>query len=165
MVDYGLILSEYGGDCVRGRSEYRRRILNDIAEGLEIKGDILGQTIIGGDKFISWVKEKFIKGSTDRESPGHRELRRYRAEEDIIRVLEKASGEPFDSIRNSRHPLRPVAMDLLYRVGALKGIEIGKIFKVDYSTVSQGRKRLREKLQKDSKLKRLVRQIEEELSI
>jgi chromosomal replication initiation ATPase DnaA len=43
-------------------------------------------------------------------------------------------------------------------------MEIGRIFKVDYSTVSQGRKRLREKLEKDKNLKGLVRRIENELS-
>lgn len=164
MVDYGLVLSGYGGDTARGRREYRKRIVQDIAEGLDIKRDILGQSILGGDEFINWIKEKFIKGTVDRESPDHRELKRYRAEEDIIRALEKKSGESFDSIKISRHRLRPVAMDLLYRIGGLKGIEIGRMFKVDYSTVSQGRKRLRVKLEKDKKLREFVRRIEEELS-
>lgn len=56
-------------------------------------------------------------------------------------------------------------MDLLYRIGGLTGVEIGKILGVDYSTVSQGRKRLREKLQKDKKLKELLNRVEEKLSI
>ncbi len=56
-------------------------------------------------------------------------------------------------------------MDVLYRIGGLKGVEIGKIFEVDYSTVSQGRKRLREKLQKDRKLRKLLGLIEQNLSI
>lgn len=56
-------------------------------------------------------------------------------------------------------------MDLLYRIGGIKGVEIGRIMGVDYSTVSQGRKRLREKLQKDKKLKHMVSRIERELSI
>ncbi len=56
-------------------------------------------------------------------------------------------------------------MDLLYRVGGLKGSEIGKIFGVDYSTVSQGRKRLREKMKKDKKLRTLVKEIEDNMSI
>jgi DNA-directed RNA polymerase specialized sigma24 family protein len=55
-------------------------------------------------------------------------------------------------------------MDLLYRKGGLKGIEIGKIFGVDYSTVSQGRKRLREKLQKGEGLRELLNRIEQRLS-
>ncbi len=56
-------------------------------------------------------------------------------------------------------------MDLLYRAGGLKGVEIGKIFGVDYSTVSQSRKRLREKMKKDKKLRTLVEEIEDNLSI
>jgi chromosomal replication initiation ATPase DnaA len=54
-------------------------------------------------------------------------------------------------------------MDLLYRGGGIKGVEIGKIMGVDYSTVSQGRKRLREKLSRDKKIKQLVNQIERKL--
>lgn len=50
-------------------------------------------------------------------------------------------------------------MDLLYRIGGIKGIEIGRMMEVDYSTVSQGRKRLRKKLQEDKKLKRMVGRI------
>jgi hypothetical protein len=39
-----------------------------------------------------------------------------------------------------------------------------KLIEVDYSTVSQGRKRLREKMEKDRKLKQLVARIERRLS-
>ncbi len=56
-------------------------------------------------------------------------------------------------------------MDLLYRIGGLTGIEIGEILGVDYSTVSQGRKRLREKMHKDKKLMQMATKIERELSI
>ena len=61
-------------------------------------------------------------------------------------------------------------MDLLYRLGGLKWTEIGEMMGVDYSTanyssVSQGRKRLREKLKKDKKLSALIKKTESELSI
>jgi chromosomal replication initiation ATPase DnaA len=55
-------------------------------------------------------------------------------------------------------------MDLLYRIGGLKGVDIGKLIGVDYSTVSQGRKQLRKKIEKDRKLKQLVDRIERKLS-
>ncbi len=55
-------------------------------------------------------------------------------------------------------------MDLLYRVGGMKGVEIGRLMEVDYSTVSQGRKRLREKLQKDKGLRQMLYRIERNLS-
>jgi chromosomal replication initiation ATPase DnaA len=55
-------------------------------------------------------------------------------------------------------------MDLLYRIGGLKGVDIGELLGVDYSTVSQGRKQLREKIENDRKLKKLVDRIERRLS-
>jgi putative transposase len=57
-----------------------------------------------------------------------------------------------------------MVMDLLYRVGGLKGPEIGRMFGIDYGTVSQERKRLREKIQKDRKLRSLMSGIERRLS-
>ncbi len=60
--------------------------------------------------------------------------------------------------------IRQVAMDVLCRVGGLKCAEIGEIFGVDYSTVSQGRRRLREKLQRDTQWRRVSMRIDRELS-
>ncbi|MCG2721248.1 MAG: hypothetical protein L6290_04415 [Thermodesulfovibrionales bacterium] len=54
----------------------------------------------------------------------------------------------------------------LFLSGAgLTGVEIGKMLGVDYSTVSQGRKRLREKLKRDKELRALMERIEDHLSI
>ncbi len=52
--------------------------------------------------------------------------------------------------------IRQIAMGLLYRPGGLKGQEIGNMFDIDYSTVSVSRKRLRNKVQKDHDLRRLL---------
>ena len=59
---------------------------------------------------------------------------------------------------------RIVLMDLLYRAGGLKGAEIARLMEVDYSTVSQGRKRLRERVRQDRKLKQVVSRLEIKLS-
>ena len=55
-------------------------------------------------------------------------------------------------------------MDLFYRLGGLRGREIGNMFDIDYSTLSVSRKRLRHKIQNDNDLKRLLSCIEENLS-
>lgn len=164
MVEYGMVLGEYGGDNNQSQQAYQKRIEQDISDGLEIKEDILAQSVLGSAEFIKSIKEKFIKGKHDRESPAHRELKRYRAEDEIIKVIEQETGLSFKEISRSRGTIRQVAMDILYRIGGLKGIEIGEIFEVDYSTVSLGRKRLREHMEKDIKLRGLVRSIEQQLS-
>ncbi|MDR4498739.1 MAG: hypothetical protein MRK02_12595 [Candidatus Scalindua sp.] len=57
--------------------------------------------------------------------------------------MEKSCHE----ITRDRGIVRQIAMDLLYRLGGLKGAEIGEIMCIDYRTVSQGRKRLRGRME------------------
>ena len=59
---------------------------------------------------------------------------------------------------------RYISMDFLYRFGGLSNREIGELFGVDYSTVSQSRKRLRQAMKHDEELQSLFRKIERLLS-
>jgi REP element-mobilizing transposase RayT len=163
-VDYEMVLEEYGGDNDRGRLAYRKRIYDDISKKLEIKDKVIGQSIIGGEEFIRWVKEELLEKKMDRECPSLKEIQRYGAKEKIIEAIEKESGKGLEEIKREKGSIRQIVMDLLYRAGGLKGVDIGELIGVDYSTVSQGRKRLREIIEKDSKLKQLVNQIEGRLS-
>jgi len=160
-----MVLEEYGGDNERGRVAYKKRIYGDIAEKIEIKGKIIGQSILGGEEFIGWIRDKFLKRKKDRECPSLREIQRYKAKEEIIEAVEKEIGKNIEEIRAEKGSIRQIVMDLLYRIGGLTGVEIGKILGVNYSTVSQGRKRLREKIQKDKKSRQLLHGIEERLPI
>jgi hypothetical protein len=63
----------------------------------------------------------------------------------------------------ARAALRQIAMGLLYKYGGMKGGEIGHMMGLDYSTVSQGRKGLRESL-KSEEVARTYERIEEKLS-
>ena len=49
----------------------------------------------------------------------------------------------------ARAALRQIAMGLLYKYGGLESGEIGHMMGLDYSTVNQGRKRLRESLKSE----------------
>ncbi|MEC4676341.1 MAG: hypothetical protein VST72_05395, partial [Nitrospirota bacterium] len=73
-------------------------------------------------------------------------------------------GKGIKEIRAEKGSLRQITMDLLYRLGGLKGVEIGKIMGVGYTSVSQERRRLRERLWKDRKIRTLLRRIESKLS-
>src|SRR4030043_561024 len=163
-VDYAIVLEEYGGDNERGRLAYKKRIDADISEKLEIRDKIIGQSIIGGEEFIKWVKKELLEKQKDRECPSLREIQRYKAKEKIIKAIEKESGKGLEEIKREKGNIRQIAMDLLYRTGGLKGAESGKLMGVDYSTVSQERKRLREKIEKDRKLRQIEDRIEKRLS-
>ena len=154
-IEYGVVLGEYGGDTGRGRRAYQKALYADIAGGLEIKGKIIGQSLLGGEEFITWVSRTFLKGKQDRESSSLREIRKYRAKETILDVIKGVTGKTIEEIREEKGAVRQMAMEFLYRVGGLKGHEIGKLLGIGYTSVSQERRRLKERLRNDRNLQAL----------
>ena len=162
-IDYAMVLEEYGGESKGARKSYREAIKADLDGGLEIKDKIFNQSILGGDEFIEWVKEKYLERGKGREIPAMRAIQRYRSHEAILMALEGETGKGFDEIKKEKGLYRQIAMDLLYRIGGLKGREIGRIMGVGYTAVSQERRRLREKAERDKKIQTLIQRIERNL--
>lgn len=164
IVDYHLVLADYGGDTKKGRACYRRQIQADLTTSIAIKKDIIVQSILGGEDFIRWVQET-IPGEKERcEQPTAVELKRYARKDTILEVLERETGKDLEGLRKEKGDLRRMAMDLLYRYGGLKGPVVGSMFTVSYNMVSQERKRLRERLSQDQRLMDMLRRIESTLS-
>jgi REP element-mobilizing transposase RayT len=164
-VNYEMVLQEYGGDTERGRKAYGVVISDDISSGLEVKNRIVGQSILGGEDFIKMIRDRYLKGKTDRECPSVNKIKRYQAKEEIIKIIKETTGKDIKAIKAERDVCRQILMDLMYRAGGMTGVEIGRVFGVDYSTVSQSRRRLREKMKNDCKLGILMKRIEDRLSI
>lgn len=61
MIVYELVPADYGGDIEKGRNTYRKQLIANIAESLTVRGDIFGQSILGGDDFICWMKETCLE--------------------------------------------------------------------------------------------------------
>lgn len=76
------------------------------------------------------------------------------------------ANERKEIFKDEKGIIRHMVMEILYRLGGLKGVEIGKLMGwVDYGAVSQGRKRLREKLKTNKNLSEVIKKAEENLSI
>jgi putative transposase len=164
-IDYSLVLGEYGGDNVKGRMNYWKEISRDIAGGLEINNKVVAQSVLGSDGFVKWVRREFAKPEgSRREIPSLRGILRYRSKDGILKAISDETDTGKEEILKRKGALRQLAMELLYKYGGLKGMEIGQIMGLDYSTISQGRKRLRERLKKDEELQGLMGRIEEKLS-
>jgi len=159
-IDYGMVLAEYGGDTDKARRGYRKRIAAELAEGIEIKESILGQSILGGEAFVDWVTDKYLKGAKDRERPSIKDLHRHRSKDDILKVITKETGKSLDDIKRGKGMLRQITMELLYRIGAVKGAEIGRLMDVGYTSVSQERRRLHESMIRDKKIQSLMNRLE-----
>lgn len=163
-VDYPAVLIEFGGDTAGGRTKYKRQIAADLAEGLPVKERIVGQSLLGRDDFVKRISNTHLEAGVPREQPGFAEVRKYLAQDVILDGICRVTGKPREEILGKTGPLRAMAMDLLYRLGGMKNPDIGRLMGVDYSTVSQGRKRFRERLGKDKELQAMYARAEDVLS-
>lgn len=160
-IDYTLVLAAYGGDTDRARQAYRTALYADLTTGIEIKDKVCGQSILGSAGFMEWVMERFLRGERDRERPSLREIHTYQAKDGILRAVEQETGKSIEEIIKEKGLYRQILMELLYRIGGLKGGEIGEIMGVGYTSVSQERRRLRQRLAGDRKLAALIKRIEQ----
>jgi len=83
------------------------------------------------------------------------------SKETVLEVVEKATG--VEQVLQSTGTVRQIVMTMLYTYAGLNNREIGNLLGVDYSTVSQGKKRLREKAEKDKKIKKILNNITREI--
>lgn len=114
--------------------------------------------IVGDADFVEWIKEKFLdKNSAQREKPALRELTRAFEPEEPIDHFVRLMGKPREHIcqRAKGTIERTILMELLYRFCRIPQPEIGGLVGgIDYSGVSQARKRLHIRLEKEPKLKK-----------
>ena len=122
------------------------------------------RSILGGETFIALIKDNYLETGKDRERPAVGEIHRHRSKEEIIKAIQRETGKDIAVIKAEKGDLRRIVMELLYRAGGLKGPQIGQLFDVDYATVSQERKRLYEKVDKDKKVRALLGRFEGILS-
>ncbi len=163
-VEYKLVLADYGGDTDKARKSYRKALIEEMVQGKEIHDQVIGQTVLGGEEFIGWLKETFLNEEKDREAPAHRAIKRHRSQEEIVDIVVRKTGKTLEGIKQEKGPLRQILMDLLHRQGGMTNPEIGRVFGVDYSSVSQERKRLRQRLEKDRRLSSLHRDFDFEMT-
>lgn len=163
-VDYKTVLTEYGGDDQKGRHLYWQTLQSDLSKKIEIKGKIVGDSILGNDSFIKKIKEKYL-WKNEKEIPSIRKINSYCSKDKVIQIVCKEIGKDLDYIKSHKGANRQILMEMLYRYAGLKGREIGELIGLDYSTVSVGRKRLRGKMLNNNSVQNLVRRIEDSLSI
>jgi REP element-mobilizing transposase RayT len=158
-IAYDLALGEYGGDTDRARKAYAKALYAELDKVFEMRREVVGGSVIGGATFLDWVRETFLEASKDRERPSVKGIHSHVGKEVVFKAIQKETGKDIDILRRERGPFRQMAMELLYTRGGLTGPAIGALFGIDYSAVSQERKRFREKLSEDRKLKALYERI------
>ncbi|MGA9535154.1 MAG: helix-turn-helix domain-containing protein [Desulfobacterales bacterium] len=168
-IDYGWLLSTYfGEDTAKGRCKCREYVYQAIEGEIENPFEgVVHQSILGSQDFVEWVRQKLPREG-QREMPSLKKLQHHIPVEHIIGEVAKSGNAQAEDLRNRKtkfKDLRQMAMELSYRYSNYKQKEIGAIFGVDYSTVSQSRSRLKTKLKSNRKLKNQFNQIQAQINI
>jgi hypothetical protein len=161
MVTYDTVLDLYGGNNTSGRSAYKKQIIDDLHGHLTIKDDIVGQAVLGSSEFLLQISSAHLSNQLDRERPALKRINNYLTRGVVLDCLEKELGVPLDKALGTK---RQLVMMMLYKYAGLKNHEIGLLYNCDYSTVSQARKRLLLKAEKDKVLQRRIGATEDTLS-
>ncbi|MGB3340160.1 MAG: transposase [bacterium] len=152
-IDYDMIL-----EMVGGRSYYRRFIIEGMKYDLPNPFENLKHGIfLGDDNFVAKVKCESIEDGSVCEQPSYQSLVKKVIESDaIIDIVAVAMGVNKDKIVNrwGDSVARGIASELRYHYCGLKQQNIGELLGgVSYSAISQLRRRLKEKILKDTKTK------------
>ncbi len=140
-IDYGGFLSTYfGEDTSKSRRRCREYVYRAIEGEIENTfEDVVHQSILGAPAFVDWVRQKLPRKG-QREVPSLTKLQQDISAERIIEEVAEAGNAQADDLRDRKtklKDLRQIAMEQSYRYSNCKQTEIGMIFGVDYSTVSQ----------------------------
>lgn len=168
LVDYKTILDYMGGDSRKGRDTYRRFIRRGVERGIENPLELgKGHGIVGETDFVEWIREKFLsKKASKRELPALRQLRkRFKPNELIENLARLTKKDKRDICQRGKNVLeRSMLMELLYRFCDITQPEIGRLVGgIDYSAVSQARKRLHIRMEQEPKLKKRFNKLSNQL--
>jgi putative transposase len=166
-VSYESVLGYMGGDTAGGRRAYREFMKQGL-EG-EIENPLRlgkGNGIVGESGFVSQVKTEVLKTKTSaREQPALRALSRTNSPDELINRFALQIGKDKEEIcgRGKNSVERAMLMEFLYRFCKITQPEIGRIVGIDYSAVSQARRRLKGTLGQDRKLKKRFDELQRRL--
>jgi hypothetical protein len=168
-VRYKTVMDYFDGDTRKSRNEYHKFIIagvnNELPSPLE-KGK--GTGIIGKDDFIDDIKQLFGRGKeSTREQPALRELTKDIKPQELIEQFAKLVKLKKEELttKGKQSTERAMLMELLYRFCQITQPEIGRLLGgIDYSAVSQARKRLQLKMLNEPELEKKFNQMRDKLS-
>ena len=167
-VDYKDVLGYMDGDNRKGRENYLQFVRWGIEEKIDNPLDLgRGHGVVGEDDFLQWIKGTFSnKEKTEREQPALRELRKGKKPQELIDQFAQLIGKETGELckRGRKTIERAMLMEVLYRDCKLTQPEIGRLVGgIDYSAVSQARKRLQIRMEQEPRLRKRFDTLNEQL--
>jgi len=157
--DPSFVLNLIDHNYNRSIKKYRKYITEN--KGMEnLLKESYHHIALGSDTFIEKTKEKIEYQGKKREIPSTRFPSKYDVDTIILKmtqVLHIERKRIFDKKRGNMN--RPLAIYLIKRFTPLSLSEIGKLFKINYSAVSQAAKRFEQKSTVNDEIKEVMQKV------
>ena len=150
-LDIQFILNHFGNNLEQARKEYKKFIIGNVDMENPLKNAFKGMAI-GSDSFIDNIKEKIDDIGENREIKETKLLETYGLE-DIITGMSSCFSIKREEILSKKRGniYRQLALYLIKRYTPLPLKEMGKMFDMDYSSVSFAAKRFSQMLKGNNK--------------
>ncbi len=147
------------------KAAYQRYMMEGLKNTLSNPFDeVKRQMVLGSEGFLERVRHYLDRGIKERELPALRSLKKVLTIEKVLLEVTNHFHIDRDRLLSKKgKELRHIAMEMAYRYTGCSQEEIGEVFGVDYSTVSQNRRRLGIRLKKDGKLLESFKRVNEKL--
>jgi hypothetical protein len=147
----------------KSRRKYREFVMEGIRQGYDtLWEEVKGQAVLGEEDFIERIKARMKNPGSRREQPGVRQLEAMDPAavlKKVARYFQLPEGQ-LTSKCTGRRDERGMALDLMYRLCAASQARLGALVGLDYTAVSRERKRLRDRIESDKRLKKRLIEIE-----
>jgi len=122
--------------------------------------DIYRGIALGKESFIKRIESKIKLVGEKREIQTTKYFNSYSSEEIIQKVSQAFNLTKGEVLKKQRGNLyRQITLYLVKRYSSLSLKEIGKIFGMDYTAVSQATRRFEDKIRKDNKIRIMVNSV------
>ena len=156
----GFVLGYFGNEPDEQRRNYRTYVMEAVWEKCPdpLAGSI-ASIILGSDDFVRDIREKYIEGRTsDRDIPALRELKQR---PDVVTIKEAAEKAFSENCRLAR----VAGIYLCHHFSGARLKEIGDLYGISQSGVTQAARRFGEAMKKDSAMEKRVLKIADSLGL
>jgi REP element-mobilizing transposase RayT len=159
ITDPSFVLNLIDNNTLKAIKKYRNYLIEyqDMKDPLKKS---YHRIALGSTTFIEKIKEKIDQEGQRREIPSTRYLSKYDGDTIILKMTQVLHIEKkaiFDKKRGNLN--RSLAIYLVKRFTPLSLSEIGKLFKMDYSAVSQAAKRFEQKSEMNDEIKEVMQKV------
>jgi REP element-mobilizing transposase RayT len=155
-----LILDCFGKKVAAAQRRYR-----EFVEGRPMRGgdsplnNVVASTILGSEDFVETIRERYLKGrKSERDLPAVRRLVTQASPGEIAQAVEAAFGDDAALARQA-------SLYVCHTCTGRSLREIGSVFGISESGVSQASRRMGDKLLRDAGLRRRIDAVREAFSL